>query len=500
MLRRIALALALLALGPATAHAVEYDEWSPAGMPLVDRDVPTAVALPDGRALLAGGAAPNAEGEYVPGVGAELYDPGTNAWTAAAPMSTPRALASATVLRDGRVLVAGGTTKAGQWETATAELYDPATGAWSPAADMNEIRMGHYAVALADGRVLVMGGGRYEFDTAEIYDPRADRWTTTTSMPQRRGGAAVVRMRDGRVLVAGGFNDVELTSADVYDPGSERWTATGATNGIRYVSGAAVLPDGRVLVAGGWRWPIGLAWGAEYGTKTAELLDPVSLTWTPTGAMTVGRGEGATLLSTPTGTPVFIGGVWGTNNGGWLRNEGSVEAYDAATGTWSFIAPMASRRHGHHALTLADGTLLVFGGHPYPEGAERLVPRPPAPAVTPAPPVPTATPAAPAPAPAPVLGRLSFARPLPNRLKADRSGTLAVRLRCTGGACGDRLVLRDGRRRVLARRDVKAKAGATVTVKLKPTAAVRRKLRHRRTPATLSLTNQRLNRWVTLTG
>jgi hypothetical protein len=335
------------------------------------------------------------------------------------------------------------------------------------------------------------------FNTAEIYDPAANRWTKTTPMPRPRAGAAVVRMRDGRVLVAGGVDDdVELTDAVVYDPSTERWTATGATHGIRFESGAAVLPDGRVLVAGGWRWPFGLAYGAEYGTKTAELLDPVSLTWTPTGAMTVGRGEGATLISTATGTPVFIGGIWGTNNGGWLHNEESVEAYDAATGTWSFIASMASHRHGHSALTLANGTLLVFGGSPYPEGAERLVPRPPAPAVTPTPPVPTATPAAPVPA----VGKLSFARPLPNRLKPDRSGTISVRLRCTGGACSDRLVLRDGRRRVLARRAVKAKAGGTVTAKLKPSAAVRRKLRHHKTPATLGLTEQSLNRWVTLTG
>ena len=495
MLRRIALALTLLALGPATAHAAEYDEWSPAGMPLVDRSSPTAVALPDGRALLAGGSSPNAVGEYIPGAGAELYDPSTNAWTATAPMSTPRALASATVLRDGRVLVAGGTTKYGEWETATAELYDPATGTWAPAADMNEARMGHYAVALADGRVMVMGGGRYKHNTAEIYDPAANRWTPTTPMPQPRGGAAVVRMSDGRVLVAGGFNDVELTSADVYDPSTERWTATGAMNGIRFESGAAVLPDGRVLVAGGWRWPFGLAYGAEYGTKTAELLDPVTLTWSPTGAMTVGRGEGATLISNANGTPVFIGGLWGSNNGGWLHNEESVEAYDAATGTWSFIASMASHRHGHTALTLANGTLLVFGGFPYPDGAERLVPRPPTPAGTPAPPVPTTTPAH---APGPMPGKLSFARPLPDRLKPDRSGTISVRLRCTGGACSDRLVLRDSERRVLARRDVKAKAGATVTAKLKPSTAIRRKLRHRKTPATLGLTEQSLNRWVTL--
>jgi hypothetical protein len=157
---------------------------------------------------------------------------------------------------------------------------------------------------------------------------------------------------------------------------------------------------------------------------------------------------------------------------------------------------MSSHRNRHSALTLANGTLLVFGGSAFPEGAERLVPRPPATPVTPPAPTPTPTPAK----PAPVAGTLSFARPLPNKVRPDRSGAIVVRLRCAGGACTDKLVLRDGRRRVLARATVKAKAGATVTVKLKPSATVRRKLRHRKTPATLSLTEQSLTRWVTVTS
>jgi len=199
VLRRIAVAFTLLAFGPATAHAVEYDEWTPAAAPLVVRSAPVTVALPDGRALVAGGSAPNADGEYLPVATAELYDPQANAWAPAAPMSTPRQGAAATVLADGRVLVAGGTVKPGYWDTVSAELYDPRTNTWSPAADMGYARMFHRAVALADGRVLVLGDVTNGNDPgasqlAEIYDPAADRWTGTTPMRSERGGFAVARM------------------------------------------------------------------------------------------------------------------------------------------------------------------------------------------------------------------------------------------------------------------------------------------------------------------
>ena len=134
VLRRIALALILLAGVPATAHAADYDAWSAAGSPALDRDAAVAVALADGRALLAGGSTPDSTGMFAPGASAELYDPAANAWSPAAPLSGPRYLASATVLLDGRVLVAGGSVKAGYWKTASTEIYDPAVGTWSAAA------------------------------------------------------------------------------------------------------------------------------------------------------------------------------------------------------------------------------------------------------------------------------------------------------------------------------------------------------------------------------
>ena len=97
-----------------------------------------------------------------------------------------------------------------------------------------------------------------------------------------------------------------------------------------------------------------------------------------------------------------------------------------------------------------------------------------------------------------MAGKLSFAKPLPNRLKPNKARTLTVKLRCTGGPCRDRLVLRAGKK-TLARVDIRSSSGAIVTAKLKLSAGVYRTVRRHKTAATLALTEQDLTRWVTLT-
>src|SRR6266581_5782440 len=103
-------------------------------------------------------------------------------WTSAASLSQPRANASAVMLSDGRILIAGGDGASGALQSA--ELFDPA-GSVSSAAPMNVPRSGHLAVVLSDGRVLVGGGttsGGGTTNSAEIYDPTADSWTLTNPM------------------------------------------------------------------------------------------------------------------------------------------------------------------------------------------------------------------------------------------------------------------------------------------------------------------------------
>ncbi|MDO8485346.1 MAG: kelch repeat-containing protein, partial [Candidatus Limnocylindrales bacterium] len=169
---------------------------------------------------------------------------------------------TATLLSDGKVLVAGGVIndRFDGWVSASAELYDPGSGSWTATTDMIEARWSHTATLLPDGRVLVTGSYINSGESrasAELYDPNSGSWTATRNMGEGRGGHTATMLPDGRVLVAGGYSGYNgysmdsLASAELYDAGSGSWTATGDMAEARDGHTATLLPDGRVLVAGG---------------------------------------------------------------------------------------------------------------------------------------------------------------------------------------------------------------------------------------------------------
>jgi hypothetical protein len=296
--------------------------WTATGSMLIPGAGGTATLLRDGRVLMVGGG----------GAAAELYDPGTGGWTRTGSMTTARGGFSATLLRDGRVLVAGGNKDVidgNAVELASAELYDPSSGTWTATGSMVATRFSHTATLLPDGRVLVAGGGGLArgaticcdpLPSAELYDPGTGTWTATGDMTTARVDHTATLLLDGRVLVAAGG-----TAAELYNPGTGTWTTTGpmATTAVAYFS-ATLLPDGKVLLAGGWAFrldaqqnPIALA--------SAELYDPASGTWTATASMAIPRmHHTATLL--PNGRVLVSGG---TNPGGALA---SAELFDPGTG------------------------------------------------------------------------------------------------------------------------------------------------------------------------
>jgi N-acetylneuraminic acid mutarotase len=139
----------------AELYLPQSHQWRPAGNMAVVRRTFTATLLPSGKVLIAGGTNPETSPNTTWAT-AEVYDPASDSWAATGSMATPRTGQTAIALADGRVLVAGGT--AGQTPLASAEMYDPATGSWTTAGSMHQARAGAAATLLKDGQTLVLGG------------------------------------------------------------------------------------------------------------------------------------------------------------------------------------------------------------------------------------------------------------------------------------------------------------------------------------------------------
>ena len=165
---------AVLVAGAGTAEL--YDPrngtWTATGPMIRGRfDIDSAATLlPDGTVLVAGG---DVDASF-----AEVYDPRSGTWTATGPMIQRHGdQTTATLLRDGTVLVTGGTRPIAQGidpALPTADLYDPRTWTWTATASMSTNRRNHTATLLLDGRVLVAGGIAHDgaYGSAELYRPR----------------------------------------------------------------------------------------------------------------------------------------------------------------------------------------------------------------------------------------------------------------------------------------------------------------------------------------
>ena len=222
--------------------------------------------LADGRVLLTGGGTPGTRAT-------EIYDPGTRSWTRASEMVLGRRSHSATLLKDGRVLIAGGvvccvpsadgasTTET--W-TASAELYDPRTDTFRPTGSLGVARGFHQATLLADGRVLVTGGdgGAGIVDPAEIlagtevYDPVTETFTPGAALSVPRAFHSAVLLADGRVLVVGGIralarSDDGIRETELFDPRSGHVTPGPMLDPAWFNVTATLLGNGKVLLFGG---------------------------------------------------------------------------------------------------------------------------------------------------------------------------------------------------------------------------------------------------------
>lgn len=248
----------------------------------------TITFLLNGKYLVAGGEKGN--GSNADCDKASLYDPLAGTWANTGSMTSKRIWHTATMLSNGKVLVIGGESGGDNSELASAEIYDPAIGTWTQTGSMNVARKGsHTATLLADGRVLVAGGTKKSnpntvLASAELYDPATAKWTMTNPMNVARYGHTAVLLANGLVLVAGGEDASAnwLFSAELYNPANGKWTMTGSMPyESRYRYTGTTLTNGQVLLTAtgaNYAWELTNAWAVS-----REIYNPVSGQFTATG-------------------------------------------------------------------------------------------------------------------------------------------------------------------------------------------------------------------------
>ncbi|HLN99847.1 MAG TPA: kelch repeat-containing protein [Pyrinomonadaceae bacterium] len=341
----------------ATPTPAASPSWTITGNLNSGRDSQTATLLTNGKVLVTGGNDSNGTLKS-----AELYDPATGTWSITGNLKTSRAFHTATLLPNGKVLVAGGFSCAPPPQTCSdlngAELYDPSTGNWSDTGNLNHTLSSHTATLLLNGKVLVAGGFG---DTAELYDPASGSWSNTGSLNLNSNliHHTATLLSSGKILLAGGLlcggmscgNGTNM--AALFDPVSETWSSTGNLNTGRELHTATLLPNGKVLIAGGL-----IDSESGLATNSVELYEPANGTWSVTGSLNQARAYHTSNLLAD-GKVLVAGGFFVDN----LPNITNLaELYDPVTGSWSNTASLNIARRFHTATLLLNGKVLAAGG------------------------------------------------------------------------------------------------------------------------------------------
>jgi hypothetical protein len=316
------------------------------------RSYHTATLLKTGKVLVAGGSTTAATLAT-----AELYDSVNGTFSSTGSMNTGRSKQVAVSLLDGKVLMVGGLDANGN-ALATAEIFDPNTGIFASTGSMKSPRVEHTGTLLPGGMVLVAGGSdgtTTGLQTAELYDPTAGTFSATGDMTSPRTLHTATLLNNGKVLVAGGIGPTgELNTAELFDASSQSFTPTTETmTAARFDYTATLLKDGRVLLAG--------------PDMTAEIFDPGSGTFAATGKLLAGR-VGTTATLRTDGTVLVGGGEYAVGCqgvGSFAARHVSVadaQLFDPGTGSFSATGSMSIARARHTATLLANGRVLVTGG------------------------------------------------------------------------------------------------------------------------------------------
>lgn len=304
-----------------------------------------AALLPSGQVLIVGGIERNG----VMQSSAELFDPAIGHFTPTGKLQSAHGWGvTATLLPDGKVLVAGGSTGCDSpCYTASAEIYDASTRRFILTGSMTVPRAGARALLLPNGDVLIVSGVESERASGELYHPATGRFSVAGAM-HLPDPIQLVLLKNGKVLVVG------ASRAELYDPTTNRFSITGSMTVPRTKFGAALLPDGRVLIAGG---QIGGSWGER--VSSTEIYDPETGRFSQGPELKLKRFKLAKAVVPLKNGRILVGG-----------GADQAEIYEPSLGV--FLPVTGTKLDGFcfsTATVLNDGEVLLAGGYASPGGA-----------------------------------------------------------------------------------------------------------------------------------
>ena len=315
--------------------------------------------LNDGRVFMAGSE------QYT-----ETYHPATHTFTLTAAMSHAREYATATVLPNGKVLIAGGA----YWDygtntyhaSATTQIFNPATGLLEASQNMSTPRSRHTATLLGNGNVLITGGqdlvnnSWVVIQSADIFDGNGNL-VSTINMTGARVDHTATMLTNGKVFIVGGWGGAPGV-AEIYDPTSNTFAGVSAAITWPIYHTATLVTvgahAGQVLITGG-------SSSTNYPNLSGDsyFFSPISNTFAVAPTLLTSRLD-HTANVLPDGRIVFAGGV--TEAGNWSKGTRSVEIYDPVTDARAFIGDLLTDRleHSANVVNTPSGLrLAVVGGH-----------------------------------------------------------------------------------------------------------------------------------------
>jgi WD40 repeat protein len=331
-------------------HAVGTEHISSAANMSVARAGHTATLLPDGKVLIAGGCIVNGCEDRLTRT-VEVFDPFKNTFSSTSELAVARVGHAAVLLDSGKVLIVGGW--AGEDATRKTELYDPNTRQFAMSGEMNEPRDGFTATRLNDGRVLIAGGYRgsiQRLSSAELYDPQRGTFTLTGRMGMPRMSHSATLLPDGRVLLAGGTRakgDV-LSSAEIFDPSTGSFQTIPGLKTARHKQAAISLNDGRILMLGG-------ADANEFNGQfsSTETFNPKSGQFVSSASMGAARFKIPDAIARLANGEVFVAG-----------SDRQAEIFDPTKNSFRTVAGELDAERAFSTVTLLqDGRVLIAGGY-----------------------------------------------------------------------------------------------------------------------------------------